>query len=158
MEEIVMHIAEKNDQELLVKLLRDADEDEQVIRKYLANPACVSYFANIASHATVPLGAATILWSGPESEIIYIAIQPELRNQGYGKLFMAKLIQEARKRQIGSLLIGTDNTALENILFYQKCGFRMDHVRSDYFNYIQPPVFHNGLQIRDMLVLKHNLG
>jgi len=54
------------------------------------------------------------------------------------------------------VLVGTANSSLENIAFYQKCGFRMDHVRRDYFVYVQPPVIQNGIVMRDMLVLRYS--
>lgn len=157
MQEIALRVAQTTELEQLVNLLHDADEDDQVISKYATNPACTSYFAETSQNSTSPIGAATILWAGPESEIIHIAIRPDLRGQGYGKALMSELLQEARRHGVPALLIGTDNTALDTIFFYQKCGFRIDHVRPDYFNYIQPPAFNNGLQIRDMLVLRHPL-
>jgi hypothetical protein len=40
---------------------------------------------------------------------------------------------------------------------YQKCGFRLDHVRHDYFWYYRTPHFENGIQIRDMLVFRYDL-
>jgi ribosomal protein S18 acetylase RimI-like enzyme len=48
-----------------------------------------------------------------------------------------------------------DNTKLENIAFYQKCGFRMFEIRRDYFAYIQPPIAEHGIVLRDMLVLRY---
>jgi hypothetical protein len=44
-----------------------------------------------------------------------------------------------------------------NIAFYQKIGFRMDHVRKDYFRYYREPHYENGIQIRDMLVFRFEL-
>ena len=35
--------------------------------------------------------------------------------------------------------------------FYQRLGFRMDHVRQDYFGYYREPHYENGIEIRDML-------
>lgn len=61
---------------------------------------------------------------------------------------------EARRRGARSVLVGTADASLENIAFYLKCGFRIDHVRHDYFDYIQPPIVHNGILMRDMLVLR----
>jgi hypothetical protein len=49
-----------------------------------------------------------------------------------------------------TLLVGTANSALDNIAFYQKCGFRMYAVRRDHFAYIQPPLTDNGIVMRDM--------
>jgi hypothetical protein len=40
---------------------------------------------------------------------------------------------------------------------YQRCGFRMDHIRHDYFRYYREPVFEHGIQVRDMLVFSYDL-
>jgi hypothetical protein len=64
------------------------------------------------------------------------------------------IFDEARLRGVQAIYVGTANAGLDNIAFYQKCGFRMDSVRKDYFDYFAAPVYENGIQIRDMLVLK----
>ena len=43
-------------------------------------------------------------------------------------------------------------------ILYQKVGFRMDHVRKDYFWYYREPIYENGIQIRDMLVFRYDLN
>ena len=57
-----------------------------------------------------------------------------------------------------SLLVGTGNSSLDNIAFYQKCGFRMDHVRRDYFAYAQPPIWEDGILLQDMLMFRFNVS
>ena len=70
-------------------------------------------------------------------------------------MLMKSLLEEARRRGMKDVLVGTDNTALETIAFYQRCGFRMDHVRRDFFSYINPTLYHHGIAMRDMLVLRY---
>jgi ribosomal protein S18 acetylase RimI-like enzyme len=137
--------------EPLVSILREADEDEQRIRRTLADEAYTSYAAFVGGQL---LGAVTVRWQEHESEIEYIAVVPTLRGGGYGKAIMAAVLQEARQRNIRSMLVGTANSSPYHIAFYQKCGFRMDHVRKDFFRYIQPPVFENGILLQDMLVFR----
>jgi hypothetical protein len=55
------------------------------------------------------------------------------------------------------LLVGTANSALDNIAFYQKCGFRMSAVKRDFFAYIQPPLREQGIEMRDMIVFSYEL-
>lgn len=57
-----------------------------------------------------------------------------------------------------ALLVGTANASLENIAFYQKCGFRLYAVRQNYFDYIQPPIMEHGIPIKDMLVMRYMSG
>lgn len=57
-----------------------------------------------------------------------------------------------------AVLVGTPNASIGNIAFYQKCGFRIDHIRHDYVRYYREPLFENGIQVRDMLVFRHELS
>lgn len=139
----------------LVPILLDADEGEDRVRATLADPAHSSY---AALEGETLVGAATLRWELEESEIVYIAVTLERRGQGLGKAIIALLLDEARRRGTRAVLVGTANSSLENIAFYQKCGFRLDHVRRDYFNYIQPPISEHGIPMRDMIILRYDMG
>lgn len=139
----------------LVPILLAADEDEERVHRQASDARFTAYAALLDE---VMIGAALLHWQGEESEVEYIAVAERLRGHGYGRSMLAALVAEARRRGIRSLLIGTDNTAFDTIAFYQKCGFRMDYVRRDYFSYIQPPIVNNGIALRDMLVLRYTLA
>lgn len=141
--------------ESLLPILRDADEGEQRIRDTLMDGVHLSYAAFDDGRL---VGAATMYWEQDESEIRYIAVEPEVRGKGYGKAIIAALLEEARCRGTHALLVGTATCSFDNLAFYQKCGFRMDHVRRDYFAYIQPPMMENGIPLRDMVVLRYDWG
>lgn len=68
---------------------------------------------------------------------------------------MRFLKAELSRRQGAALLVGTASAALDNIAFYQKCGFRMFEIRRDFFDYIQPPVYENGIRLLDMIVFRY---
>ena len=148
---IRLQVVPTEETEQLVSVLQDADEGLERIRATLADAGHTSY---AALDGEALIGAATTRWEAEESEIIYIAVAPERRGQGVGKAIIALLLEEARRRGTRSVLVGTADASLENIAFYLKCGFRMDHVRRDYFDYIQPPIMENGILMRDMLVLR----
>jgi GNAT superfamily N-acetyltransferase len=103
------------------------------------------------------VGAATLRWNDEPCEIQELAIVEERQGQGLGKQLIAWLIEEARRRGKHRMLVGTANSSIPNLAFYQKCGFRMDHVRQDYFRYYREPVYEHGIQIRDMLVFSYDL-
>lgn len=138
----------------LLPLLLDADEGEQRIRARLVDEAYTSYAALEEERL---VGAIVMRWQPDESEIEYIAVSLGMRGRGYGKVIMAEMLTEARQRGVHSVLVGTANTSWENISFYQKCGFRMDHVRKNYFDYIQPPILEHGILMQDMIVLRCTL-
>lgn len=144
-----------NETLLLLPMLLDADEGEERIRTVLLDPACTAYAGWLDDQL---VGAAVVRWEEDSlSEIIYIEVAADLRGCGYGKQIMHTLQDELPRRGGSSLLVGTANASLENIIFYQKCGFRMDAIRRDYFAYIQPPIFEHGIQLRDMLVFRYDL-
>ena len=139
----------------LLPILSDAEEGEERIRATLLDPTCTVYASWLDGQLA---GAAVIRWEEEEpSEIVYIAVAPDLRGCGYGKQIIHFFLEELRRRGGHALLVGTANAALENIAFYQKCGFRMSEIRRDYFAYIQPPIAEHGIVLRDMVVLRYDL-
>ena len=144
-----------NETMFLLPILSDADEGEERIRAALLDPSCTAYASWLDGRLA---GAAVVRWEEDEtSEILYIAVATDLRGRGYGKQIMHALQEELCRRRGYALLVGTANAALENIAFYQKCGFRMFEIRRDYFAYIQPPIVEHGIQLRDMLVLRYDV-
>jgi GNAT superfamily N-acetyltransferase len=103
------------------------------------------------------IGAASVGWKAEPSEILELAIATDRQGQGLGKAFLEWLVEEARRRGKDALVVGTSNASVDNILFYQRNGFRMDHVRPDYFMYYRKARYENGLRVRDMLVFRRDL-
>lgn len=138
--------------EELVPILHDAEEDDERIRAALRDPACQAYAASVDGKL---VGAAVVRWSEHEaSELLYIAVVPAGRGQGYGKQIVAAVQAELSAHGL-TLLVGTANSSLDNIAFYQKCGFRMFEVKRDFFAYIQPPLQEDGIIMRDMIVFSY---
>ena len=141
--------------EELVPILLAAEEGEERVRAVLLDPAYTAYAARVNGEL---VGAAAMRWEQDEtSEIVYIAVKTEWEGQGYGKRIIASLQDELRARGGSVLLVGTANSSLANLAFYQKCGFRLFEIKRDYFDYIQPPVLENGILIRDMVVLRYEV-
>ncbi|GAB4515856.1 MAG: GNAT family N-acetyltransferase [Anaerolineae bacterium] len=142
------------DADQLVALLADADKEIGRIRAMVETHT--GYF--IINGTGEVIGAALLDWQPEESEIIYIAVELSQRGKGYGKQAVALIVAEAAQQSTAALIVGTANASLDQIAFYQKCGFRMDSIRKDYFDYFTAPVYENGIRIRDMLVLRHDLN
>jgi GNAT superfamily N-acetyltransferase len=151
---VTIHEVPRDAVEPLIPLLLQAEESEGALRWGLANLVDAVYRMDDDDHLA---GAATMQWRNDPCEIMELAIAPERQGQGLGRQFVAWLIVEAQKRGKHRLLVGTANSSISNIAFYQKCGLRMDHVRQDYFWYYREPVYENGIQIRDMLVFRYDL-
>lgn len=140
--------------EQLVPILHDAEEDDERIRAALRDPACQAYAAFVGKAL---VGAAVVRWDSQQaSEILYIAVAARVRGKGFGRQIISG-IQAELPAHGRTLLVGTANSALDNIAFYQKCGFRMHAVKRGYFAYIQPLVWEHGIAMRDMIVFRYDL-
>jgi ribosomal protein S18 acetylase RimI-like enzyme len=141
--------------ESLIPLLHDAEEDDERIRAALRESACQGYVARAGEQ---PVGAAVMRWAeGEPSELLYLAVVEGARRQGHGRRIVAALQAELPRRG-RSMLVGTGNCSLDNIAFYQRCGFRMYGVKRDFFSYIDPPLSENGILMRDMIVFSYEAG
>jgi GNAT superfamily N-acetyltransferase len=138
----------------LVPLLLEAEEEERALRWGLRHLVDAVYRMDGDGRL---VGAATMQWRDDPCELMELAIMPERRGQGLGRRFVAWLADEARRRGKRAMLVGTANASIGNIVFYQRLGFRMDHVRRDYFSYHRQRHMENGIPIRDMLVFRMEL-
>jgi N-acetylglutamate synthase-like GNAT family acetyltransferase len=151
--DITIRQARPNEVEALIPILRQAEESERALRWSLSNLSDAVYCMEQDGQA---IGAATMQWRGDPCEIMELAIAPDRHGQGLGKQLVAWLVEEACRRGKSAVLVGTANSSIDNIAFYQKAGFRMDHIRPDYFWYYRQPHYEDGIQIRDMLVFRYN--
>ena len=140
-----------NNLDQLTPILKEADDDLARIASSVEDAANTSY---LVMDETICVGAVMMQWHPAESEILYIAMVQAYRGRGYGKACIEQIRDEAQHRHTDSLIVGTANSSLGNIAFYQKCGFRIDSIRKDFFSYKPAPVYEDGIQIRDMLMLR----
>ncbi|HYG11625.1 MAG TPA: GNAT family N-acetyltransferase [Pyrinomonadaceae bacterium] len=147
--------ASRDEVESLLPLLLLAEPSPSALRWGLKNLSDTVYRMDAGGQL---VGAATMRWRRDPCEMLELAILPARQGEGLGKRFVAWLVAEARRRGKPEIIVGTSTTSAANIIFYQKCGFRADHVRHDYFWYYDEPVYENGLVVRDMLVFRLDLN
>ena len=151
---ITIREAQDDEIEGLIPLLLEAEPLERALRWSLANLVDVVYRIDDAQKL---IGVVSLQWRDEPAEIIDLAVHADRRGQGIGKKIIAWLLNEGRRRRKSEILVGTANSSVDNIAFYQKCGFRIDHVRKDYFWYYEDPLFEHGIRVRDMLVFRVDL-
>jgi GNAT superfamily N-acetyltransferase len=139
---------------MLFPLLLLAEPSESALRWSLRNLSDAAYRMKDDGEL---VGAATMRWRRDPCEMVELAVLPGRQGEGLGKKFVTWLVAEARRRGKPELIVGTSSTSAANLIFYQKCGFRIDHIRHDYFWYYDEPVYENGLAVRDMLVFRLDL-
>jgi GNAT superfamily N-acetyltransferase len=144
----------KGELEELVPLLLLAEPSASALRWSLAHLSDAAYRMDEGGEL---VAAATMRWRGETCEIVELGVAGGRQGQGLGRRFVEWLIAEATRRGKTAVTVGTGNSSIGNIVFYQKCGFRMDHVRQDYFWYHGERIYENGILLRDMLVFRYDL-
>jgi GNAT superfamily N-acetyltransferase len=152
---ITIREAGRGELEQLLPLLLLAEPSASALRWSLRNLSDAAYRMDEGEEL---VGAATVRWNREPCELVELAVAPGRQGQGLGRRLVAWLIEEARRRGKRELLVGTSSTSAGNIIFYQKCGFRVHEVRPDYFWYYDEVIYEHGLPVRDMLVFRHDLS
>ncbi|HZI18706.1 MAG TPA: GNAT family N-acetyltransferase [Pyrinomonadaceae bacterium] len=154
MPEIVRELAAE-EVEAVTPLLLLAEPSEGALRWSLRNLSDAAYALEDEGRA---VAAATVRWRRAPCEIVELAVAPERQGRGYGRRLVEWVCRQAARRGLPEIVVGTRTTSAGNIIFYQKCGFRADHVKRDYFWYYDEPLVEHGVVVRDMLVFRRELA
>ncbi|MGK6343773.1 GNAT family N-acetyltransferase [Chryseobacterium sp. DT-3] len=137
------------------ELLLLADETIEAINQYIFDcSVCLlnDGLQNIAVMALYPN-------SSTELEIKNIAVIESYRSQGIGSILIDKAKETAKENGCTTLTVGTSDTGFQQIRFYEKNGFVKKGIRKNFFTDHYPfPIYENGLQMRDMIILSHDLS
>lgn len=135
-------------------LLLSADPSATLVKEYLEKGDC--YVAEIKEeiigvYILLPIKSQIV-------ELINIAIREDYQNQGIGQELIQDAIGRAKDAGYKIIEIGTGNSSIYQLAFYQKCGFELDRIDKNFFirNYEQP-IYENGIQCKDMIRLKKEL-
>jgi len=150
-----MHIRLRTDQDPVPwELLLSADPSTEQINTYLPQSLC--YLVFLEQHC---IGVLVLLPKTPETyEIMNIAVDELVQGKGIGKALIQHAIQETRQRGACVLEVGTGNSSLDQLAFYQKCGFRIVGVDRDFFlKHYGEEIIEHGIRCRDMIRLSMEL-
>lgn len=134
-------------------LLLEADPSITKIESYLRNGS--SFIAEINNtisgiYVLLPISSDT-------AEVVNISVREADQGKGVGKKLIHHAIEQARSQGYAHLEVGTGNSSINQIAFYQKCGFRMMTIDHDFFlRHYNEPIFENGIQCRDMVRFYYN--
>ncbi|QLA16290.1 GNAT family N-acetyltransferase [Desulfolutivibrio sulfoxidireducens] len=132
-----------------LELLLLADPSKDNIMSYLGRSRC---FAACSDHAIVGICIVSQV-SDKTHEIMNIAVKPSRQNKGIGTALLRHVISIYRHEGAHRLDVGTGTFGYQ-LAFYQRQGFRVSRIDTDFFlkNYPEP-LFENGIQLKDMLRL-----
>ncbi|OCA72709.1 GCN5 family acetyltransferase [Chryseobacterium contaminans] len=153
MEQYTFSKIEKNS-EIPYELLLLADETVEAINQYIYKCDIYLLHDDTGSIAVMALCKN----SDTELEIKNIAVIESYRSKGIGSILIKKAKEIALDNHYKVLSVGTSDTGFQQIRFYEKNGFKKTGIRKDFFIENYPsPIYENGLQMRDMILLTHHL-
>lgn len=137
------------------ELLLLADPSRELVGQYIESGEC-----GIAEDEDKIVGVYVLVKLGVTTmEIINIAVDELMHGRGIGKKLMGDAIQTAKVLGCKRLEVGTGNSSMGQLVFYQKCGFRIDGVIKDFFvDHYEEEIFENGIQCRDMIRLSMTIS
>ncbi|MGG3519947.1 GNAT family N-acetyltransferase [Bacillus pseudomycoides] len=133
-----------------MSLLLLADPSERQINSYLKRGLLY-----ISKYEENVIGVYVLLETRPQTmEIMNIAVSEEIQGQGLGKQLLQHAIATAKEKHMHNLEVGTGNSSISQLAFYQKCGFRIFSIDFDYFSkHYEEEIIENGIVCRDMIRL-----
>ncbi len=147
---------QKIDENYPYDLLLLADETKEGIHKYLfESEVYIAKLSDNDAHIGVfclyPVNSDTI-------EIMNIAVSEQYQNRGIGSHLLTESFKIAKEQGYKELIVGTADCGMKQIRFYEKNGFVKYDVRKNYFTDIyDTPIYENGIQLKDMVMLKKTI-
>lgn len=125
-----------------MQLLLEADPSEKSIMKYLEQSDVY-----VALENDNIIGVYVLTEIAPRKvELMNIAVAQSHQGKGIGKVLVRHAIENAKTRGMDSIELGTGNSSIQQLAFYQKCGFRMQEIIHDHFvTSYDEPIFENGI-------------
>lgn len=140
--------------EIPYDLLYLADPSMEKINEYIIRGDC--YIACIDNNI---VGAYVIIETRPLTlELVNIAVKESHQGSGIGKHLIYSAIDLAKKSNAKVLEVGTGNSSISQLAFYQKCGFRIVGIDKDFFKkHYEEKIIENGIECIDMIRLSIDL-
>ncbi|MFC6176286.1 GNAT family N-acetyltransferase [Companilactobacillus huachuanensis] len=133
------------------QLFLSADPSRSIVDSYLNR----AYKFELVHNDTL-LGVLLMIDTHPQTvEIVNIAVDETVQNQGLGEKIIRFALDWAEKGHYQTIEIGTGSTSFAQLYLYQKCGFRVVNIDRNFFvdNYADP-IIENKLVLKDMIRLK----
>ncbi|WP_249872130.1 GNAT family N-acetyltransferase [Oceanobacillus saliphilus] len=140
---------EKRSQYLEYLLLADASE--VVVNKYIndGDMFSIHYENEVAGVLLVTYHPNQVV------ELKNMALDTKYRRgRGLGKLIVTEAFKIYKRKGISKVIVGTANSSIGNMVFYQKIGFRMTEIKKNFFKVYPEPIYENGIRALDMVMFE----
>lgn len=144
----------RKEEKIPYNLLLLADETIEAIDKYI-NDSEIYVFE--IGKKIVAIYALQIL-SKDSIEVKNIAVDKIYQGQGIGTFLLRDAANRAKAKGFKTIIIGTGDAAPMQLYLYQKEGFKIyDSKRNFFIDNYPEPIYENGIQLKDMIMLKKEL-
>ncbi|MFC4802884.1 GNAT family N-acetyltransferase [Neobacillus sp. GCM10023253] len=153
MKKVVLKPVEWDQRLSFFDLLLLADESEEIVNKYILEGEMYSIKYKGAT-------AGVMLFTFHLDHVVEIknmAISEKYQGMGIGKMAIKESFVVYRSRGFNKMIVGTANSSIANLAFYQKAGFRMSEIKKDFFKKYPDPIYENGIRALDMVLFEKNL-
>jgi ribosomal protein S18 acetylase RimI-like enzyme len=150
---MVLKSIKQEERHLYLNYLLLADESETIVKQYMNEGEMFSihYEGKIAG---------VVLFISDSNQIVElknIALAEDFRGLGLGKAVIRESFAIYQQKGYAKMIVGTANSSIANLAFYQKSGFRMDSIKRDFFRNYPTPIYENGIQALDMVMFEKDL-
>lgn len=154
MKTVYLQKVEQDQRMMFFEYLLLADESEEVVREYIFDGEMYSihYEGNIAGVVLFAFHSDNIV------ELKNIALGEEFREKGIGKIVLNEAFNIYQQQGYHQMIVGTANSSIPNLAFYQKAGFRMFEIKRDFFKKYPVPIYEHGIQALDLVMFQKNLS
>ncbi|EME8163626.1 GNAT family N-acetyltransferase [Enterococcus faecium] len=144
-------IEELNKKDLPWSLLLDADPDKEKVQVYVSRGS-----GWIWKEKEKTIGVLIYVAREKEYEIVNVAVAPTYQGKGIGGKLLEtafqKLLQLASSQT--QIIIRTGSTSSAALHLYQKMGYvEIGRVKDYFIHHYSEPIFENGDQLRDQVIL-----
>jgi ribosomal protein S18 acetylase RimI-like enzyme len=126
----------------------------------LADPSRERVTAYVKSGVTfvgeengVAVAVAVVEGEDDKFELRNLAVAEEAQGRGLGREMLRSAWAYAAAAGATCVNVGTGNSSLRALAFYQRNGFRVTGVIRGFFDAYEPPIVEDGIPCRDMIRL-----
>lgn len=138
----------------LLPLFRLADDSESQVRSYYQSG---ELFALTDADGDAMALALVVPGEDGDAELKSVAVAPDWQRRGVGRRLIAAVLSELRRAGYRRVTVVSANTAIGELAFYQKVGFRLWRIERDLFSPARgypEGLTENGIALRDGIWLE----
>lgn len=148
-------IEELNKKDLSWSLLLDADPDKEKVQVYVSRGS-----GWIWKEKEKTIGVLIYVAREKEYEIVNVAVAPTYQGKGIGGKLLETAFQKLSQHASSQtqIIIRTGSTSSAALHLYQKMGYvEIGRVKDYFIHHYSEPIFENGDQLRDQVILAIHL-